>query len=249
MTSRKNPCRQDDPVHDYILVRSNPGRRVRLCVFMAACFFSTAFPSTAQSPGQPADPSVTRQMHEAVSVAQRGDEKHALALVGSLLEQHPDFVPALKLQAMLLEDTGNGKAASVSYEKALKFAPNDAELLLKVGVFELVKGNTNQAITLLTQRLKALPKDKDSLYYLAQAYHLKGEDNLALEDNSGGDQSRYDSRRNLTKVWGVVVQFRRRNESGAAMADKRSSTFSDPEKTLPTNQLRSGPSPVTTIWI
>ena len=185
MISRKDPCnslsRQDDPVHDSILVRSNPGRRTRLCVFMAACFFSAVFPSTAQTPGHPADPSVTRQMHEAVSVAQRGDEKHALALVGALLEQHPDFVPALKLQAMLLEDTGNGEEASVSYEKALKLAPNDAELLLKVGVFQLVKGNTNQAITLLTQRLKALPKDEESLYYLAQAYHLKGEDNLALK--------------------------------------------------------------------
>ena len=120
-------------------------------------------------------------MHEAVSVAQRGDEKHAMALVGALLEQHPDFVPALKLQAMLLEDIGNSQGASVSYEKALKLAPNDAELLLKVGVFQLVKGNTNQAITLLTQRLKALPKDEESLYYLAQAYHLKGEDNLALK--------------------------------------------------------------------
>ena len=185
MTSLKDPynslIRRDDPVHDSILVRSNRGRPVRFCVFMATCFFSAVFPSTAQNPGHPADPSVTRQMHEAVSVAQRGNEKHALALVGTLLEQHPDFVPALKLQAMLLEDTGNGEEALVSYEKALKLAPNDAELLLKVGVFELVKGNTNQAITLLTQRLKALPEDAESLYYLAQAYHLKGEDNLALK--------------------------------------------------------------------
>jgi len=76
---------------------------------------------------------------------------------------------------MLLENTWNGEEASVSYEKALKLAPNDAELLLKVGIFQLVKGNTNQAITLLTQRLKALPKDEESLYRLAQAYHLKGE--------------------------------------------------------------------------
>jgi Tfp pilus assembly protein PilF len=185
MTLPKYPCnslsRQDDTVRVSIFVRSNPGRRVCLCVFMAACFFYVVLPSTAQNPSHLAEPSVTRQMHEAVSVAQRGDEKHALALVGILLEQHPDFVPALKLQAMLLEDIGNSQEASVLYEKALKLAPNDAELLLKVGVFQLVKGNTNQAITLLTQRLKALPRDEESLYYLAQAYHLKGEDNLALK--------------------------------------------------------------------
>src|SRR5580704_9715288 len=185
MTLPKYPCnslsRQDDTVRVSIFVRSNPCRRVCLCFFMAECFFYVVLPSTAQNPSHLAEPSVTRQMHEAVSVAQRGDEKHALALVGILLEQHPDFVPALKLQAMLLEDIGNSQEASVLYEKALKLAPNDAELLLKVGVFQLVKGNTNQAITLLTQRLKALPRDEESLYYLAQAYHLKGEDNLALK--------------------------------------------------------------------
>jgi Tfp pilus assembly protein PilF len=148
---------------------------------MAACFFFAVLPCDAQKPGHLADPSVTRQMHEAVSTAQRGDEKHALVLVGTLLEQHPDFVPALKLQGMLLEDTGHGQEALLSYEKAFKLAPNDAELLLKVGVLQLVRGNTNQAITLLMQRLKSHPEDEESLYYLAQAYHLKGEDNLALK--------------------------------------------------------------------
>lgn len=147
---------------------------------MAACLWS-AVPSTAQNSGHTSDSSVTRQMREAVSVAQRGDDKHALGLVGALLQQHPDFVPALKLQGMLLEDAGNGEEASLSYEKALELAPNDAELLLKVGVSQLVKGNTNQAIGLLVQRLKARPKDEDGLYYLAQAYHLKGEGDLALK--------------------------------------------------------------------
>jgi Tfp pilus assembly protein PilF len=148
---------------------------------MAMCLFSAVLRSTAQNSGHASDSTVSRQMHEAVSVAQRGDGKHALALVGSLLQQHPDFVPALKLQRMLLEDAGNSQEASLSYEKALKLAPNDAELLLKVGVSQLMKGNTNQAIALLVQRLKARPKDEDGLYYLAQAYHLKGEDELALK--------------------------------------------------------------------
>jgi Flp pilus assembly protein TadD len=189
MTSRKDPRRSinppDDLEHLSLPARGNPAMRVRLCAFMAACFFSAVLPSTAQNSGHTADPSVTRQMHEAVTVAQRGDEQQALALVGTLLEQHPDFVPALKLQGMLLEDTGNGHEASLSYEKALKLVPNDPELLLKVGVFQLVKGNTNQAITLLLQRLKTRPKDEESLYYLAQAYHLKGDNDLALKTIQG----------------------------------------------------------------
>src|ERR1700722_13407638 len=118
----------DDPVHLSISAHSNRVRRVRLCVFATVCFFSAVLPSTAQNSGHTADPSVTRRMHEAVTVAQHGDEKRALALVGTHLEQHPDFVPALKLQGMLLEDTGSSQEASLSYEKALKLAPNDPEL-------------------------------------------------------------------------------------------------------------------------
>jgi Tfp pilus assembly protein PilF len=147
---------------------------------MTACLFCWGVVCLAQSPGHATDPAVMRQMHEAVSAAQHGDEKHALALIDALVEQHPDFVSALKLQGMLLEDTGNRPEASLSYEKALKLAPNDAELLLKVGVSQLFKGDNDQAIALLTKRLKTLPRDKESLYYLAQAYHLKGENDLAL---------------------------------------------------------------------
>src|ERR1700692_2156633 len=122
MASHKDPCRfvsnPDDPVHVSIFMRGSSVRRVIFHVFMAACLWSAVLPSTAQNSGHTSDSSVTRQMREAVNVAQRGDDKHALGLVGALLQQHPDFVPALKLQGILLEDAGNGEEASLSYEKA-----------------------------------------------------------------------------------------------------------------------------------
>src|ERR1700688_4144535 len=81
----------------------------------------------AQQTPRPAESPLTLQFHQAVEAAQRGDQKQALALTGSLLQQHPNFEPALKLQGMLLELAGRSAEAAESYQKALKQAPNDAE--------------------------------------------------------------------------------------------------------------------------
>ncbi len=130
--------------------------------------------ATAESP-------VVRQLHAAVSAAQHGDERQAFALTQALLEEHPEFVPGLKLRGELLESAGRDGEAAATYEAALKLAPNDSELLGKVGVYRLVAGDQDGAISLLSRRAKLAPKDGDCRYYLAQAYHLKGEDALALQ--------------------------------------------------------------------
>ncbi|WP_260735898.1 tetratricopeptide repeat protein [Tunturiibacter lichenicola] len=119
-------------------------------------------------------------MHEAVAFAQRGDEQHALALIGAVLSHHPAFVPALKLQGALLEETGHDVEAALSFRKALNYSPNDAEMLLRVGTNDLVTGHTDEAIKLLERRIRAVPGDEEGNYYLAQAYHLKGNNDLAL---------------------------------------------------------------------
>jgi Tfp pilus assembly protein PilF len=135
----------------------------------------------SQAAKTPVDPPLTRQLHQAIKVADSGDTKQALALTDALLAQHPDFEPALKLRGMLLEDAGRQYEAGESYQRALKLAPNDAELLLKVGIYRLVAGDKQQAVQLLVHHVKLDPKDGDGFYYLAQAYHLTGQDDLALK--------------------------------------------------------------------
>jgi tetratricopeptide (TPR) repeat protein len=122
-----------------------------------------------------------QQLRQAISIAQQGDDDHALALTNALLARHPEFVPALKLQGTLLEDMGHQSDAALSYEKALTLAPNDPELLLKVGVFQLIADHDDEAISLLRHRLRLVPHDRDALYYLAQAFHLSGQNELALK--------------------------------------------------------------------
>ncbi len=121
------------------------------------------------------------QLRQAIALAQSGDEAQALSQTNFLVERNPNFVPALKLQGELLEDAGRQQEAARAYEKALALAPDDPDLLLKVGIVRLVTGEYDESIALLLHHLKLISDDRDALYYLAQAYHLKGENDLALK--------------------------------------------------------------------
>jgi len=103
-----------------------------------------------------------------------------MKLVLRVLEQRPDFAPAIKLKGMLLEEAGRTSEAAAVYDEALKLAPNDGDLLLKAGIYKLAAGQKEEAIRLLQHCIRVLPGDADAQYYLSQAYHLNGQDDLAL---------------------------------------------------------------------
>jgi tetratricopeptide (TPR) repeat protein len=136
---------------------------------------------------QPAHPSSTvsaaiqTQFHEALNAAQHGQQGQALTLTRALLQDHPDYVPALKLEGMLLDRRGDVEGAAAAYQKALKQSPNDPELLYNVGVYQLVSGHSHEAGPLLEHYLRLKPRDSDALYYLAQADHSNGDDQKALK--------------------------------------------------------------------
>src|SRR5260370_11803496 len=134
----------------------------------------------AQNAPHPAESPLMRQVHQALSLAEHGNNQEAMNLVLRLLEQKPDFVPALKLKGMLLEEAGRTSESAAVYEQALKLAPNDGDLLLKAGIYKLTAGQKEEAIKLLHHCIRVLPCDGDAQFYLAQAYHLNGQDDLAL---------------------------------------------------------------------
>ena len=135
----------------------------------------------AQKPAPSNNPALISQLHQAIAIAEHGDENRALALTQDLLAEHPNFEPALKIQGALLEDLGKESESIASFQAALKLAPTDPELLFKVGLYELQTGHNPEAIHLLAGALKYSPRDRDTLYYLAQAYHLNGDNDLALK--------------------------------------------------------------------
>ena len=67
-----------------------------------------------------------QQVQQALKLAEHGDQQGAMNLVLRLIEQHPNFAPAIKLKGMLLEDSGRISEAGAAFEEALKLAPNDA---------------------------------------------------------------------------------------------------------------------------
>lgn len=156
---------------------------LRLGIVFAGSVLLPAFAATgfAQSDRHPADSSRMQQVHKAVALAEHGDPDGAMRIASQLLERDPKFVPAMKLKGMLLEETGSSTAANAEYEEALKLAPNDGDLLLKTGIYKLAAGQKEEALTLLLHAGRVEPRDGDVQYYLAQAYHLNGHDDLAVE--------------------------------------------------------------------
>jgi tetratricopeptide (TPR) repeat protein len=157
-----------------------PANRLGAFLLAAALLVAAGTAARAQSTKPTAESPLTRQLHQALNLAEHGDKQGAMNIVLRFLERHPDFAPAIKLKAMLLEEAGRTSEAAAAYEEALKRAPNDGDLLLKLGIYKLAAGQKEEALKLLQHCIRILPGDGDAQYYLAQAYHLNGQDNLAL---------------------------------------------------------------------
>jgi tetratricopeptide (TPR) repeat protein len=133
----------------------------------------------AQTPANPNDPALM-EVHKALGLAEHGDAAAAMQIAQRLLNQDPKFEPAMKLKGMLLEQGGRNEEAILIYEEALKLAPNDSDLLLKDGLYKLSNGQRATGLDLLVRAARVRPADGEIQYYLAQAYHLNGRDDLAL---------------------------------------------------------------------
>ena len=149
-----------------------------LVVSVAATFTTMAV--WAQTGNPSTNSQLIQQLQQALALAQRGDRQGAMNIDRQLLESNPKFVPAIKLKGMLLEESGQAAEAGAAYAEGLNLAPNDPDLLLKTGIYKLASGDREQAIKLFQRCTRILPSDGDAQYYLAQAYHLNGQDNLAL---------------------------------------------------------------------
>jgi tetratricopeptide (TPR) repeat protein len=139
-----------------------------------------AYGINAQPKGPEADQQKAEQLKRAVALAQHGGANQAMTIVERLLAEDEQYGPAIKLKGMLLEEGGREEEAAAAYEQALRLAPNDPDLLLKVGVYKLQVRQWANAIELLEHGARLMPKDGDMQFYLAQAYHLNGQDDRAL---------------------------------------------------------------------
>lgn len=161
------------PVSKYLL------RRLRWGVCLVATLFSVGH-LLPQGSAHAESSGLARDLQRAVSLAESGHPREAMALDEQILQQNPRFSSAIKLKGMLLEDSGNAAAAAAAYEQAFALAPQDPDLLLKTGIHQLVTGYPAEARARLARYTRLQPRDGDAWFYLAQAYHLNREDRLAL---------------------------------------------------------------------
>lgn len=82
---------------------------------------------------------------------------------------------------MLREDSGDAAAAEKEYAAALSLAPDDPDLLFKVGLADLLHGDASRAVVRLARYTTLQSTDEEGFYYLAQAYHRAGLDEQALK--------------------------------------------------------------------
>jgi tetratricopeptide (TPR) repeat protein len=156
----------------------------RLVLFLFACWGGFAVTAVAQPQQQtlnaPSGYTAMNQLRQAVNLAERNEPQQSLTIVNHLLERNPHFAAALKLKGMLYEEAGRADEASALYQEALQYAPDDPDLLLKVGIRALVTGDHQKAIRLLAHCVRLAPEDGNAQYYLAQAYFLSGQTGPAL---------------------------------------------------------------------
>jgi tetratricopeptide (TPR) repeat protein len=183
VNSLPNPCRRIGKAITVVLLHNQSAACLAnglRAVLLLSALIAPGCAVSAQTANQPKDAALMRQLHQALTLDEHGDRQGAMALTLQLLTQSPKFAPAIKLKGMLLEEAGQSAEAEAAYEEALKIAPNDPDLLFKTGISKLHAGDRDQAIKLLEHCTRLSPGDGEAQFYLAQAYHLNGQDKLAL---------------------------------------------------------------------
>ncbi len=155
------------------------GRVKRASLLLA--IMAVSGPMLSQKPQPRPSTIAPPAMREAIRSAEQGDLAKAYTLTQELLRSNPRYEPAVRLEGLILEQSGRTAEAAEAYQQALTLAPGDSEVAMKLGVIRLVSGDTDVAVHLLKQRTTSSPQDGDAFYYLAQAYHLKGDNDAAVQ--------------------------------------------------------------------
>ena len=100
------------------MVIGAPANYIRAILLWALLLAAGATTVWAQNASRPTESLQMRRLHRALSLADHGDKPGAMNLVLSLLAQHPDFAPALKLKGALLEEAGRPAEAAARPEEA-----------------------------------------------------------------------------------------------------------------------------------
>jgi tetratricopeptide (TPR) repeat protein len=110
-------------------------------------------------------------VRQADRMYRQGRAFEAAQAVDSLLRADPDFVPALKLQAMIADRTEKDSAkAERILQRLTQLAPNDAEVWKTLGVYHAEREKGAESVACLRRAVELAPAV--ALYHAALAYSL-----------------------------------------------------------------------------
>lgn len=174
------PCAVANPAPPSSLTWS-ARRGVSLILQPNLIWFFALFAGACLSQAPARDIAVREQLTHAVEAAEHGQFDRAKAIDDRVLRAYPGLLPAVKLRGSLLEQSGHADEAAQVYAAALRSAPNDSGLLMKLGVYSLSRHDFAHAIEYLLRYSRLRPADSDGLFYLTQAYHLHAQTDLAIK--------------------------------------------------------------------
>jgi tetratricopeptide (TPR) repeat protein len=121
------------------------------------------------------------RLRRAVDLLEAGKNKESLLAVNDILHQYPEHIPSIMLKIQLLEEGNDYLGAQIYYEKALRIAPADPQILYLFGRHWLLRNEWRKAIQFLERSRLLRPNHLETLFYLAQAYHLNEDESSALK--------------------------------------------------------------------
>ena len=92
-----------------------------------------------------------------------------------------DYIPAILLLSQLKVQQGQAREALEAAEAAAFLAPNDASVLLSVGLLRLGVGDTAGAVTALSRSIEINPQYANARFFLAAIHANQGRNAEALE--------------------------------------------------------------------
>lgn len=97
------------------------------------------------------------------------------------LKKNPADVNALYGLAVVQAKMGQLKEASETITQALRYAPEDAEILRDAGIIRFLGGHYPESIAYLRKSYQLNPSDQETVTYLGRSYEQTGDSLTALE--------------------------------------------------------------------
>lgn len=123
---------------------------------------------------------IQQQLMQAFTLLQQGQAAEAHKIAVDACRASPNSPDGLHLLALCQKDLGDFSGADNSFQKAIKYAPTDPQILTNYGNYLLKQNRASEAIKSYQSAIKAAPNFDNAFMGLGSAALTIGDANLAI---------------------------------------------------------------------